>query len=284
MADTGEQRPTVVDQPDPTFEELLTSITTTPLRVIENQEFRGQDVHLDGRHFRNCAFIDCQVITKLGRFIIENPPVFNVRVSITGVAGELQGFVDFFQRQITYQILTAAGSSDRRASMQALFNQIHWAVENNAYYLGLYASLTLPDICGAMSSENGWATQAKYVAWFNKYVGPRYPGGIFTGDDCYNFRCSLLHQGRTQHPSGRYSRILFVEPGPQNRGNVFHRNIMNDALNIDVRIFCGDLLFGAQQWLEEVWQSPEFERNYEQYARRYPNGLTPYIVGLPVVS
>ena len=178
----------------------------------------------------------------------------------------------------------AQRSPDATASMQALFNQIRWAVEHNAYYLALYASLTLPDICGAMSSENGWATREKYIEWFNQYVAPRYPGGLFTGDDCYTFRNSVLHQGRTAHPSGRYSRILFIEPGPRTQGTIAHLNVINDALNIDVRIFCTDILEGAEQWLNDVWQTAEYERNYDLFARRYPNGLAPYLVGPPVIS
>src|SRR5699024_6261516 len=46
-------------------------------------------------------------------------------------------------------------------------------------------------------------------------------------------------KGSTQHPRGRHSRIIFVEPGQS--GIVLHNNIMNDALNIDVHIFCEDI-------------------------------------------
>ena len=58
--------------------------------------------------------------------------------------------------------------------MKDLISQIQAAVNGHSYYLALYASLTLPDICGAMESDDGQATGAKYIAWFDKYVAQKY--------------------------------------------------------------------------------------------------------------
>lgn len=84
------------------------------------------------------------------------------------------------------------------------------------------------------------------------------------------------------NPSSNYSRILFIEPGTTT--NVFHCNIMNDALNLDVGIFCTGMLNGAQSWLDSVRGTPRFSANYDKFVRRYPNGLSPYIVGIPVIG
>jgi hypothetical protein len=169
--------------------------------------------------------------------------------------------------------------------MRELLRQIEAALEANLYYLALFVSLALPDICGAIDSSDGTASGAKYAAWFDKYVAPRYGfrGHQFlTGEDCYRFRCSLLHQGRTQHPRSTYSRVLFVEP----RSNelTIQINIINDALNIDMHIFCQDVMIGARQWLDEVENTQQFKTNYDQFMRLYPQGLPPYIVGVPVIS
>ena len=133
--------------------------------------------------------------------------------------------------------------------MKNLLEQIKKGLDNNLYYLSLFATLSVPDICGAINSENGEASKDKYVQWFNKYVAGKYPGSL-DGEDCYYFRCSLLHQGSSQHPKSNYSRVLFIEPAATT--NVFHRNILNDALNIDVRIFCNDIVEGVKEWLKEV--------------------------------
>lgn len=165
--------------------------------------------------------------------------------------------------------------------MRDLINQIRIGLENNLYYLALYGSLTLPDICGALESDNGMAKDSKYKKWFNKYVSQKYTN-IFDGEDCYFFRCSLLHQGSSQHKKSTYERVIFVEPNIT--GNVFHKNILNNALNIDVRIFCEDILQGVETWLEENENGDNYKKNYNKYMKRHPNGLAPFIVGTPVIS
>ena len=169
--------------------------------------------------------------------------------------------------------------------MRDLLTQIEGAVGANAYYLALYAGLTIPDICGAMESEDGQATKAKYVAWFDKFVGGHYVvrgNPTLTGEVCYFYRCSVLHQGRAQHPRLGYSRIIFVEPGATT--HVFHNNVLMDALNIDVSLFCQQLVGGARKWLEEQEKSVNYTKNFAQFMQRYPDGLAPYMVGVPVVA
>lgn len=165
--------------------------------------------------------------------------------------------------------------------MQDLLAQIRTANSTGLYYVSLFSALALPDICAALESPDGLAKGPRYEAWFDRYLAPRYHG-FLTGSDCYLFRCSLLHQGRTQHPKGTYSRILFVEP--DGSGLVLHNNVLNDALNIDVRIFCEDLVTAVETWLPQARKLPYFAHNLSQFVRRYPNGLPPYIVGVPVVA
>ena len=171
------------------------------------------------------------------------------------------------------------------AKMRDLLQQINRASAANLYYVALLTALTLPDICGAMESANGRATRQKYDSWFSRWVAPRYTVGgaaSVTGDVCYYYRCSALHQGRAAHPRMGYSGVLFVEPGATT--NIFHNNIMNNALNIDVKVFVGDLIAGALTWLQQVRSSANYQRNYPLFMQRYPNGFTPYIVGLPVIA
>lgn len=165
--------------------------------------------------------------------------------------------------------------------MRNLINQIKAGLRANLYYLSLFASLAIPDICGAIYSEDGIASGEKFAEWFDKYVSFKY-SQYFSGEDCYRFRCSLLHQGSSQRSDARYSRIIFVEP--HTTSNVYHCNIINGALNIDVNIFCSDIIMGVEQWLNEVEHTKQYEINYSKFMRRYPKGLLPYIDGVPVIS
>jgi len=184
--------------------------------------------------------------------------------------------------------------------MRDLLEQIERGLEANVYYLSLFASLAIPDICGAIDSLDGEASGAKYVEWYDKWVAPRFNQAVqatlpknlpiappklenpLTGDACYRFRCSLLHQGSTQHPKSPFSRILFIEPG--SRGIVVHHSILNDALCIDIRHFCAEVLAGTRMWLAEAEGTQQFRTNYDRCIKLYPNGLAPYISGLPVVG
>jgi hypothetical protein len=84
------------------------------------------------------------------------------------------------------------------------------------------------------------------------------------------------------NPNSRFSRIFFLEPGVTS--NFFHCNIFQDALNLDVREFCNAMLSAAQNWLAGAMGTQLFQTNYAKFLRRYPNGLPPYVVGIPVIG
>ncbi|MCX6724324.1 MAG: hypothetical protein NT155_04125 [Candidatus Staskawiczbacteria bacterium] len=165
--------------------------------------------------------------------------------------------------------------------MKDFLQQIKKGLDVDLYYLSLFSALAIPDICGSMGSENGEANKEKYKEWFDKYIAPKY-NDFLDGEDCYYFRCSLLHQGSSQHVKSNYKRVLFIEPSATT--NIFHNNILNDALNIDVKIFCNDLVSGAEKWLEENENTDIYKNNYIKFMQRYPKGLPPYIGGVSVIS
>ena len=166
--------------------------------------------------------------------------------------------------------------------MRELLGQIEIAVNSGLYYLALIASLSIPDICGAIESTNGKATKSKYKNWFNRYVAPKYHGRL-TGEDCYYFRCSLLHQGSSQHPNSRYSRIFFVDPSVTRA--VHHCNVVNEnILNLDVRIFCNDIIYGALDWLRQYEGTDLFRKNYDKFMKRHPQGLTLYVSSFQIIG
>jgi hypothetical protein len=162
--------------------------------------------------------------------------------------------------------------------MNDFLDQIEIANNAGLYYVSLFCSLGIPDICGALEAEDGGGNRSRYISWFDNNVS----GISMTGEDCYYFRCSMLHQGSTQHPSSTYTRIIFIEP--TGYSGVAHNNVLMDALNIDVRVFCGEILAAARRWLPAVQGSDPYERNYSRFVRRYPNGLSPYIGGVPVIG
>ena len=185
--------------------------------------------------------------------------------------------------------------------MLSILDQIERSLDSDLYYLALFGALTIPDIAGALEAADGRATGDRYKDWYEKWVRPRFKEDVqrqlaergitdilpqlenpLTGDACYRFRCSLLHQGRTQDPKSPYSRIIFIEPGVTT--NVVHYGVMNDALCIEVPSFCHEVVAGSKLWLHSVEGTEPYDTNNDRFVRRYDSGLAPYIVGVPVIG
>lgn len=164
--------------------------------------------------------------------------------------------------------------------MEFLLKEIEHALNNGLYFMALQSTLTLPDICGALQSSNGEANRDKYMTWYDTYAKESNSNAI-SGRDCYYFRCSCVHQGISQHSKSSYKRILFLVP---NNNYTMHNNIINDALNIDIKIFCSNMISSVRKWEQEMKNNPNFIKNYDNLIKVYPNGLPPYIGGIPVIS
>jgi hypothetical protein len=165
-----------------------------------------------------------------------------------------------------------------------LLDEIERALAGRLWLLALFGSLTIPDVCSALESEDGETKQHRYRTWFDNSVAPRYaspgnPEPMFTGSDCWRYRCAMLHQGISQPSSSRYSRVVFLDP---DLGGFWHRNVMNDVLNLDLRTFCQDVIASARDWQVTAGRTRVFQKNAERMFRRHPTGIPPAIVGIPL--
>lgn len=168
--------------------------------------------------------------------------------------------------------------------MNDLLDQIDRATAGGLYYVALLSALALPDMAAALEDPDGRTDGVRYAGWFDANAADRFRG-MLSGVECYRFRCSLLHEGSTSHPAG-LARVLFVEPGASL--HVFHLNVMfqgdDKALNVDVRIFCDDLVGATREWFAANERAEPVRTNLEKFVRRHPEGLAPYIVGVPVIG
>ncbi len=168
--------------------------------------------------------------------------------------------------------------------MEALFAQTLIAANAGLAYLALLGALCIPDTCASLEAADGIATGARYQAWFDQHLGHIYHGSGLSGEACWQFRCALLHQGTTQaaNPAKGFARVLFVVPGASS--NFFHRNVFNDAYNIDLVAFCTDMVNAGRSWQQTAIGTQPYETNVAKSISLYPNGLPPYMVGLPVIG
>lgn len=174
--------------------------------------------------------------------------------------------------------------------MDELVRQIRIALDNKLYYLALYITLTLPDISGALNSDDGIATKERYIDWFDKYVTPQNadPTGdsLLTGEVAYQLRCSLLHQGKMELKKQEYSRIIFSTPEGMIRAHCCKHQYDDGeiVLQLDVLTFCNQVLSGLDQFLSEHGNSEQFQKNYKSFIAYYPNGISPYAIGIPLIG
>ena len=169
--------------------------------------------------------------------------------------------------------------------MDELLRQITVALNNGLYFIALQSTLTLPAICAQLDGYKGkdWA---KYQSWYEKNVANKH----LTAAECYDFRCSLLHEGsavRSANKKGDIRRILFVCPNPMLRmDNVKFCNMGNadNATCIDIHNFCHDMMNSVKIWNDKVKDSPNYQKNYDKFFKLHMNGIPPYIIGRPVIG
>lgn len=172
--------------------------------------------------------------------------------------------------------------------LEDLLTQIDQAAAAGLYFVALQTALTIPDIASALEAKDGVTNRTLYRAWFTKWAQPLFtpvgpPGHqvpTLTAERCYWFRCSLLHQATTEHPDADIARILFIEGG-----GVFHLNVFNDVLNLDLRSFCNSMTQAARTWrASPSGKSAVVADNLQRMIRRYPGGWPPIVVGSPVIT
>lgn len=139
-------------------------------------------------------------------------------------------------------------------------------------------------MCAALESENGQSDPQRYKHWFNTFLQEKYESQL-AAEDMYRLRCAVAHQGRFEHPGMKYERVFFtLRPG----GMFFHKNelpgTIKDGLNLDLFWFCKDVVESAEAWFEQKKNEPQVQKNLNRLVRFHPNGMLPYLEGVPAVG
>ncbi len=153
-----------------------------------------------------------------------------------------------------------------------LLNQIEKCLQADLYYVAIMTSLVIPDIGGAVDSANGKTDQKKYVNWFDKYAKRAYMGKVgLSGGQCYYLRCSMLHQGITEH---KKIKARFVSFESLNIPPNFISIDTNKEVMIEPKNFCNSMIYAAYNWLEDVHNSDLFKKNMNSFMSLYSFRVT----------
>lgn len=166
--------------------------------------------------------------------------------------------------------------------MEELLKQIKKALECKLYLVALQATLTLPDICSGLSSKNGKSNKWDYIKWYDENIIDKQN---LSGQNCYFFRCGMLHEGKMEHENLEFSKIIFLEPNDMIicKGNIYECN-GKKVLNIDVVSFCNEIINCTLEWWKNNKDDEIVKKNYETIVKYHVNGLEPFVVGIPIIA
>lgn len=159
--------------------------------------------------------------------------------------------------------------------------QLKISYDAKAYYLTLMGTVSLIDICAALNEPSGETNGNVFKKWYEMY-GPKYRNEQnkslgFSAEECYRFRCKLLHQGRVESES---QKMVFSISG----GSIHNCASKNIFYYLDIKTFMNDVISGAYNWLDDNQGVLHIEENFKKMikiADRDPGGFTggigPYI-------
>jgi hypothetical protein len=167
-------------------------------------------------------------------------------------------------------------------SVKMILDEIRTACRMRLYYLAIMLCLALPDICAALQSSDGTTSEKNYRMWVHQWFPKKY-GKYLTPQDLYRLRCDVLHQGRMGHPGLRFGRVAFAVKG------LFHLNLLPstrkpEILNLSAGLFCKDMVESVEAWETAMKEDITVHKNLSRLVHLHPNGLEPYLQGVPCVS
>ena len=169
----------------------------------------------------------------------------------------------------------------------SLEEEIAGLLKAKFFHPALVIALTLPDICCALESGTGKSSGPAYKAWCSAFLKDRYPE--LTGDDIWNLRCGVVHEGKFGHKKMQFHRIIWSIGSAQ--GFTLHRNRMTNigglsenVLQLDAEIFCNDLISGSHDWYDTLVDNEMVNARSGSLIRLHPDGYAPYVVGVPIIA
>lgn len=169
--------------------------------------------------------------------------------------------------------------------LETIANDINRAIDARLYYPALLSALTLPEICSALAMDRmQFVKERHYVAFIDTYSSPSELG--LGGLDCFRLRGGVVHRADFRgHPYFDATHVLFTTP---ESGSSMHGftigNGEKSAAMFDLKTFCDAMITAARRWFQDNQNDPKVTENLKNLISFRPNGVSPFVVGLPVVA
>jgi hypothetical protein len=133
------------------------------------------------------------------------------------------------------------------------------ALDGGNHYIALSLALMLPDICGSIEDPGPGKSQARYEAWYKKWLEPTYKT-FLTAADCFQLRCSYLHSGSTDVEEKQVvdiESLKFFDDTMKGHCNYVGGNSINGVLQqtylqLNAAQFCRDVFDAVDKWDSSV--------------------------------
>jgi len=169
---------------------------------------------------------------------------------------------------------------DHSNGIDTILQQIKKSLDAGLFYPALALCLSLPEICSRMEQEDiiSGGSKNHYIRWFDEYLGPKYDG--LSGEDCYYLRCGIAHNAKASHRNIKYSRVIFsFHPT-----SMVHNCILHDVLCLDCTTFCDDMICAVREWQKLNSDNATVKGHLASLITLRENGLSPYVVGIPIIA
>jgi hypothetical protein len=148
-------------------------------------------------------------------------------------------------------------------------------------------ALTVPEICSALAlPREQFVKKTHYVAFVDKYTTPPEIGS--DGADIYRLRGGVVHRASPiGHPDFNATHVIFTVLETANR--VHALSIVDGptgkrAAMFDLVTFCRAMVSAANKWYADNGDKPLVASNMKDLIRYSPNGIIPFVSGMPVVA
>lgn len=122
-------------------------------------------------------------------------------------------------------------------------------------------ALAMPDICRSLERPDisPKTTGKWYRDWVTRYIEGEYTAGRFEeckfyAQDFWLYRCSCLHAGVDPENKKRMMKFNFTPP--PGSGHLVHLNHYDGKLQLQIDVFCRDMIAAVNRWYEEVKEDP----------------------------
>jgi len=167
------------------------------------------------------------------------------------------------------------------SGFEIYLNQLEACCNNKLSLPSLFMALPLPDIGGSIEFSGNH--EKIYVSWAKKYCGfeKSYARAL------YLLRCDLVHSLGGAPNAAPRDRFIFTFPELPGKIRVHSITLQSGnekAVALDSILLSEHILEATKKWYSDAASDVAKQFKIQRMLRIFPNGISPFIIGQPVIG